>query len=62
VSGGNATDDTVTPLIDQLIGALNTTSDSLANLSASDVSKRQSNDDIANITATIVTVRSVPSG
>ncbi|KAK7434383.1 hypothetical protein VKT23_020228 [Stygiomarasmius scandens] len=55
VAGGNATDDTVTPLIDQLIGALNTTSDSLANLSTSDVSKRQSNDDIANITATIVT-------
>ncbi|THV03767.1 hypothetical protein K435DRAFT_650590 [Dendrothele bispora CBS 962.96] len=56
VSGGNATDDTVTPLITQLTDALNATTASLADLNTSSTStKRQSNDDIANLVAGIVT-------
>ncbi|KAJ7133364.1 hypothetical protein C8R44DRAFT_611059 [Mycena epipterygia] len=53
VTAGNATDDTVTPLINDLTSALNTTTASLTGLSAS--SKRQSDDDVANLVAGIIT-------
>ncbi|KAJ7704846.1 hypothetical protein B0H17DRAFT_1126482 [Mycena rosella] len=55
VSGGNATDDTVTPLINDLTGALDTATASLAALPATTSSKRQSDDDIANLVAGIIT-------
>ncbi|KAF5362623.1 hypothetical protein D9758_009625 [Tetrapyrgos nigripes] len=55
VSGGNASDDTVTPLINQLTSALNDSASSLSGLSSSSSSKRQSNDDIANLVAGIIT-------
>ncbi|THU84133.1 hypothetical protein K435DRAFT_688171, partial [Dendrothele bispora CBS 962.96] len=59
VSGGKVTEDSVTPLIGQLTVALNNTVDDLANIPASEPesgsSKRQSDDDTANLVAGIVT-------
>jgi len=55
VSGGNATDDTVTPLINDLTAALDTATASLATLTPVSSSKRQSDDDIANLIAGIIT-------
>ncbi|KAK7455770.1 hypothetical protein VKT23_010801 [Stygiomarasmius scandens] len=54
-SGGNATEDNVTPLIGQLTVALNDAANSLNALSTPGSSKRQSNDDTANLIAGIVT-------
>ncbi|KAJ7250702.1 hypothetical protein C8J57DRAFT_1451690 [Mycena rebaudengoi] len=51
-SSGTATDETVTPLINDLTTALNTATDSLGALPA--LSKRQSDDDVANLVAGIV--------
>ncbi|KAJ7065658.1 hypothetical protein C8F01DRAFT_1351640 [Mycena amicta] len=53
VSGGTATDATVTPLINDLTAALDTATSSLAALPAS--RKRQSDDDIANLVAGLIT-------
>ncbi|KAJ7615608.1 hypothetical protein DFH06DRAFT_1483952 [Mycena polygramma] len=55
VSGGNATDETVTPLITDLTTAFNTATASLATLSPVEQAKRQSDDDIANLVAGIIT-------
>ncbi|KAJ6467506.1 hypothetical protein C8R47DRAFT_1303442 [Mycena vitilis] len=55
VSGGNATDETVTPLIIDLTTAFNTATASLATLSPVEAAKRQSDDDIANLVAGILT-------
>ncbi|KAJ4475662.1 hypothetical protein J3R30DRAFT_579589 [Lentinula aciculospora] len=53
---GNASDATVTPLIDGLVTALNTASSSLASLQTSSrKARRQSDDDIANLVAGILT-------
>ncbi|KAF7364578.1 Sc15 protein [Mycena venus] len=54
-SGGTASDATVTPLISDLTAALDTASASLATLSPVESRKRQSDDDIANLVAGIVT-------
>ncbi|KAF7333305.1 Sc15 protein [Mycena sanguinolenta] len=54
-SGGTATDATVTPLITDLTTALNTATASLATLTPVTSTKRQSDDDIANLVAGIVT-------
>ncbi|KAJ7785140.1 hypothetical protein DFH07DRAFT_763750 [Mycena maculata] len=56
VSGGTASDATVTPLINDLTSALDTATASLAALPASGTSKRQTEDDIAILAAGIVTV------
>ncbi|THU82864.1 hypothetical protein K435DRAFT_608771, partial [Dendrothele bispora CBS 962.96] len=55
VSGGNVSEDSVTPLIGQLTVALNNAANDLANIPASGSSKRQSDDDTANLVAGIVT-------
>jgi hypothetical protein len=57
-SGGNASDDTVTPLINDLTAAFDTATASLATLSPVEARKRQSDDDIADLVAGILTVRS----
>ncbi|KAJ7028399.1 hypothetical protein C8F04DRAFT_964021 [Mycena alexandri] len=54
VSGGTATDDTVTPLINDLTAALDTATASLGTLAVGSL-KRQSDDDIANLVAGIIT-------
>ncbi|TDL20465.1 hypothetical protein BD410DRAFT_725859 [Rickenella mellea] len=55
-SGGTATDDTVTPLINDLTAALDTATASLGALDATSIlKKRQSSDDIANLVAGIIT-------
>ncbi|KAJ7342956.1 hypothetical protein DFH08DRAFT_873864 [Mycena albidolilacea] len=54
-SGGNASDDTVTPLINDLTAAFDTATASLAALSPVEARKRQSDDDIANLVAGILT-------
>ncbi|EJD01719.1 uncharacterized protein FOMMEDRAFT_158873 [Fomitiporia mediterranea MF3/22] len=55
-SSGNATDDNVTPLVNQLVAALDTATSSLSGLSPSSraLIKRQSEDDIASLVAGIV--------
>ncbi|THU95008.1 hypothetical protein K435DRAFT_667297 [Dendrothele bispora CBS 962.96] len=55
VSGGNATEDSVTPLVGQLTVALNNAASGLSDIPASGSSKRQSDDEIANLIAGIVT-------
>ncbi|KAJ7439111.1 hypothetical protein FB451DRAFT_1447434 [Mycena latifolia] len=55
VANGTATDATVTPLINELTAALDTATASLAALPATTGSKRQSDDDIANLVAGIIT-------
>jgi hypothetical protein len=55
-AGGNASDETVTPLINDLTAALDTATASLATLSPVEARKRQSDDDIANLVAGILTV------
>ncbi|THU99750.1 hypothetical protein K435DRAFT_658317 [Dendrothele bispora CBS 962.96] len=55
VSSGNATEDSVTPLIGQLTVALNNAANDLTHIPASGLSKWQSNDEIANLVAGIVT-------
>ncbi|KAJ7174073.1 hypothetical protein C8R43DRAFT_1058065 [Mycena crocata] len=55
VSSGTATDETVTPLVNDLTTALDTATASLAALPATSVSKRQSDDEIANLVAGIIT-------
>ncbi|KAK7000314.1 Sc15 protein [Favolaschia claudopus] len=55
VSGGTASDATVTPLINELTSALDTASASLGGLSPVSSRKRQSDDDIANLVAGILT-------
>ncbi|KAJ7819298.1 hypothetical protein B0H13DRAFT_2378472 [Mycena leptocephala] len=57
VSSGTATDATVTPLINELTAAFDTATASLATLSPVELRKRQSDDDIANLVAGILTVR-----
>jgi hypothetical protein len=57
VSSGTATDATVTPLINELTDAFDTATASLATLSPVELRKRQSDDDIANLVAGILTVR-----
>ncbi|ESK91183.1 sc15 protein [Moniliophthora roreri MCA 2997] len=54
-NSGNASDETVTPLFNQLTTALDTATASLAELEPSSSRKRQSDDDIANLVAGIVT-------
>ncbi|KAF8144545.1 hypothetical protein K438DRAFT_1549918, partial [Mycena galopus ATCC 62051] len=54
-SGGNASDATVTPLFNDLTTALATANASLATLTPVTSSKRQSDDDIANLVAGIIT-------
>ncbi|EEB98636.1 hypothetical protein MPER_01822 [Moniliophthora perniciosa FA553] len=54
-NSGDASDDTVTPLINQLTTALNAATASLGDLEPASSRKRQSDDDIANLTAGIVT-------
>ncbi|KAL5487512.1 hypothetical protein ACEPAI_5620 [Sanghuangporus weigelae] len=55
-ASGNATDDNVTPLINQLVSALNSASSSLSGLSSSSrmLNKRQSDSDIATLVASII--------
>ncbi|KAL5529899.1 hypothetical protein ACEPAF_6156 [Sanghuangporus sanghuang] len=55
-ASGNATDDNVTPLITQLVSALNSASSSLSGLSSSSrtLNKRQSDSDIATLVAGII--------
>ncbi|KAJ7183787.1 hypothetical protein C8R46DRAFT_1209927 [Mycena filopes] len=53
VSGGTATDDTVTPLIAELTAALDTATASLGTLALGGL-KRQSDDDVANLVAGII--------
>ncbi|KAF7345710.1 Sc15 protein [Mycena venus] len=55
VSGGTATDETVTPLINDLTAALDTATASLATLSPIELRKRQSDDEIAELVAGILT-------
>ncbi|KAJ7094727.1 hypothetical protein B0H15DRAFT_136692 [Mycena belliarum] len=56
VSGGNATDDTVTPLVTSLTGALDIATAALAVLPApTGAAKRQSNDEIAKVVAGLIT-------
>ncbi|KAJ7912901.1 hypothetical protein B0H13DRAFT_2472452 [Mycena leptocephala] len=55
VSSGTATDATVTPLINELTAAFDTATASLATLSPVELRKRQSDDDIANLVAGILT-------
>ncbi|KAJ6585648.1 hypothetical protein B0H19DRAFT_924575 [Mycena capillaripes] len=55
VSGGTATDDTVTPLINDLTAAFDTATASLATLTPVASRKRQSDDDVANLVAGILT-------
>ncbi|KAK7052953.1 hypothetical protein VNI00_004273 [Paramarasmius palmivorus] len=52
---GNATEDNLTPLFTQLTTALDTATASLGDLEPSSSRKRQSDDDIANLVAGIVT-------
>ncbi|KAI3611942.1 sc15 protein [Moniliophthora roreri] len=54
-NSGSASDETVTPLLNQLTTALDTATASLAGLEPSSSRKRQSDDDIANLVAGIVT-------
>lgn len=56
-ASGNATEENITPLIGDLVSALNTASGSLSGLSASSVAltKRQSDSDIATLVASIIT-------
>ncbi|KAF9262823.1 hypothetical protein L218DRAFT_866859 [Marasmius fiardii PR-910] len=54
-TNGSASDDTVTPLINELTSALDQATSSLSTLSPSSSRKRQSNDDIANLVAGIIT-------
>ncbi|KAJ7160316.1 hypothetical protein C8R46DRAFT_1001526 [Mycena filopes] len=54
VSAGTATDDTVTPLINDLTAALDTATASLGTLALGGL-KRQSDDDVANLVAGIIT-------
>ena len=57
-ASGNASDTTVSPLIDQLIDALNTANSSLASLDTfSILAKRQDDNEITSLVATIVEVR-----
>ncbi|KAL5527917.1 hypothetical protein ACEPAG_6718 [Sanghuangporus baumii] len=55
-ASGNATDDNVTPLINQLVSALNSASGSLSGLSSSSrmLYKRQNDTDIATLVASII--------
>ncbi|KAK7049163.1 Sc15 protein [Favolaschia claudopus] len=55
VTGGTASDATVTPLINELTSALDTASASLGGLSPVSSRKRQSDDDIANLVAGLLT-------
>ncbi|KAJ6530956.1 hypothetical protein DFH09DRAFT_934025 [Mycena vulgaris] len=55
VSGGNATDATVTPLINDLTAAFDIATASLAALPPTDAAKRQSDDDVATLVAGILT-------
>ncbi|KAJ7704771.1 hypothetical protein B0H17DRAFT_920656 [Mycena rosella] len=55
VSGSTATDATVTPLINDLTAAFDTASASLTTLALTGGLKRQSDDDIANLVAGILT-------
>ncbi|KAK6980762.1 Sc15 protein [Favolaschia claudopus] len=55
VSGGTASDATVTPLINDLTAALDTATASLGELDPVESRKRQSDDEIANLVAGILT-------
>ena len=56
IAAGNVSDDSVTPSISQITSALDAATSSLSGLSASSSKvKRQSDDDIANLVAGIIT-------
>ncbi|KAK1227132.1 hypothetical protein PQX77_009872 [Marasmius sp. AFHP31] len=53
-SSGTANDDNVTPLVNELTAALDQASSSLSTLDSSETRKRQTDDELANLVASIV--------